>query len=164
MGEQAQSERRGGRPVSKDRGQSTEEMAARYLEAKGYQVLARNWRTRLGEVDLIVQKALVLAFVEVRYRRSAAFGAPEETVTKAKRRKVILAALEYAGERGLLERRAVRFDVVAVVKTASGPRVLHIEDAFDADLSQLRPPAFTGDSSPAASNCAKPSRKRHPSP
>ena len=84
----------------------------------------------------------MLAFVEVRYRRSAAFGSPEETVTRAKRRKVILAAFEYARSRRLLEERVIRFDVVAVVAGRPQPTILHIEDAFEADLSRLAPPSF----------------------
>jgi len=123
-------------------GQTAEELAARYLEGCGFRVLERNWTTRLGEVDLIVEKGSILAFVEVRFRSSVAFGTPEETVTKAKRRKVILAAFEYAGRRRLLDRRIIRFDVVAVVRARGEPRILHIEDAFEADLAGLAPPSF----------------------
>ena len=129
-------------PIAQARGQSAEELAATYLAERGFQVLERNWRTRLGEVDLIVQKGALLAFVEVRFRKSIAFGTPEETVTKAKRRKVILAAFEYAGSRRLLERRVIRFDVVAVVPGRDAPNILHLEDAFEADLAGLAPPAF----------------------
>lgn len=134
--------RREARPVSHERGETAEELAARYLVERGFTVLERNWQSRLGEVDLIVQKGVLLAFVEVRFRRSAAFGRPEETVTRAKQRKVILAAFDYARRRRLLERRAIRFDVVAVVSARGGPRILHLEDAFEADLSRLAPPAF----------------------
>lgn len=128
--------------VSQALGQTAEQLAAQYLTGLGFEVLERNWATRLGEVDLIVQKGNLLAFVEVRYRGSVAFGAPEETVTKAKRRKVILAAFEYAGRRRLLDRRIIRFDVVAVVRSRGAPQILHIEDAFEADLAGLAPPSF----------------------
>jgi putative endonuclease len=123
-------------------GDWAEEVAAGYLLEKGFAILERKLRTRLGEVDLVAQKGVLLAFVEVRYRRSAAFGTPEETVTRGKRRKVILAAFEYARQRRLLERRAIRFDVVAVVPGRERPTVLHLEDAFEADLTRLAPPAF----------------------
>ncbi|MBI5549366.1 MAG: YraN family protein [Deltaproteobacteria bacterium] len=125
---------------SQSRGEWAEQVAASYLEKKGFVVLERNFQTRLGEVDLIAQKGVLLAFVEVRYRRSAAFGAPEETVTKAKRRKVILAAYDYTVRRGLTEQRVIRFDVVAVVAAPGGHEILHLEDAFEADLSRLAPP------------------------
>ena len=129
-------------PLSQAMGQTAEELAAKYLEDKGFLVLARNYRTRLGEVDLVVQKGFLLAFVEVRYRKSDAFGTPEETVTREKRRKVILAAFQYAGDHRLLDRRAIRFDVVAVVARGPGLHIVHLEDAFEADLSGLAPPAY----------------------
>ena len=125
-------------------GDEAEERAARYFEERGFAVYERKFisPSRVGEVDLIVGKGLVLAFVEVRYRSSEHFGRPEETVSRAKRRKVILAAFDYCRRRGLLEKRIIRFDVVAVVGRGERGRILHIEDAFDADLPRLAPPSF----------------------
>lgn len=127
------------RTEAQRRGDEAEERAARYFEERGFSVLERKFKARLGEVDLVVQKGLALVFVEVRYRRTAAFGAPEETVSRGKRRKVVLAALEYCRDRRLLDRRVIRFDVVAVIG-GRPPQILHLEDAFDAELPRLAPP------------------------
>lgn len=125
-------------------GDEAEERAAQYFEEKGYTIHERKFvsPSKLGEVDLIVGKATVLAFVEVRYRKSVCFGSPEETVTRDKRRKVILAAYDWCRRRGLLDQRDIRFDVVAVVGRGERARVVHIEDAFDAELPRLAPCPF----------------------
>jgi putative endonuclease len=125
--------------LPRQQGQFAEQAAARYLVERGWRILCANYATRLGEVDLVAAKGIVLAFVEVRYRRSVTFGAPEDTVTKAKRRKVVLAALEYVTHHHLID-RAIRFDVIAVLPGRDGPKVMHIEDAFEAELSGLAPP------------------------
>jgi putative endonuclease len=107
-----------------------EEAAAALLQSRGYRIVARNHRCRLGEVDLIVEKGEILAFVEVRTRATAAFGGPEETVTLRKQRRVIAAARDYlARRRG--PARALRFDVVAVVDNPGGPALTHFENAFE---------------------------------
>ncbi len=66
-------------------GKRGEELAARFLEAQGFRILVRNWRCRLGEIDLIVQREQEIRFVEVKTRRGTAFGYPEESVTGLKR-------------------------------------------------------------------------------
>jgi putative endonuclease len=119
-----------------EQGRAAESLAADYFLQHGYRVLERNYRTRRGEVDLILEKGCYLIFVEVRYRRSTAFGSPEETITPAKQRKVILAALEYVVRRGL-GARMIRFDVVSLVQGSGAPRIEHIEDAFEAKLPGL---------------------------
>ncbi len=108
-------------------GQSGEDVALRYLEAQGYRLVARNFTTRRGEVDLVVEKGELLAFVEVRWRASHAFGGAEATVSRPKQRRVVLAAMEFSARHRIVE-RAIRFDVVAI----NGTEVLHLENAFDA--------------------------------
>jgi len=109
-----------------------EEYAAEYLTAKGYAIAARNYRTRYGEIDLIAERDGVLAFVEVKTRRTSAWGGAAGAVTAQKQHKLILAAQEYLQTHpgDLLP----RFDVVAIT-TAGGEafRVLsceHYEGAF----------------------------------
>ena len=133
---------RGQAPQARARGKGAEELVARYFQEKGFRLLARNWSTRLGEVDLIVEKGTLIVFVEVRFRSSIAFGRPEETITPAKRRKVVLAAFQYAEWRGLLHQRVLRFDVVAVLEGSRGLRIVHIEDAFEVDETRLIAPSF----------------------
>jgi putative endonuclease len=107
-----------------------EDAAATLLLSRGYRLVARNHRCRLGEVDLIVEKGDLLVFVEVRTRATAAFGGPEETVNLRKQRRVIAAARDYlARRRG--PARSLRFDVVAVVDGPSGPSLTHFENAFE---------------------------------
>lgn len=110
-------------------GRSGEEAAALYLAAQGYRVVARNLRTPVGEIDIIAQKAKVLIFVEVKTRRSLAFGTPQEAVGPRKQRQIIRAAQWYlsdAQQRGLQP----RFDVIAILYPPSGPQIEHIVNAF----------------------------------
>lgn len=108
-----------------EKGRSGEEKARNYLESKGYKFLGANYRTRLGEVDLIVEKGETLVFVEVKARENVSFGTPQESVTPSKQRKVVKAALEFI-KRYRYEKRPLRFDVVSITQD----RVEHTENAF----------------------------------
>jgi putative endonuclease len=125
------------RPVARgaDRrglGRAAEDLAAAYLVRNGYQVLARNHLTRRGEVDLVCREGEVVCFVEVRSRTSRAQGGPEETIDRAKARRVVAAATDWALRNGGLD-RAMRFDVVAVTFGEEGPEVRHWRNAFDGE-------------------------------
>lgn len=115
-----------------ERGRAAEGAAAAFLEGQGLRVLARNHATRTGEVDLVCEEGGTLCFVEVRSRRSEEHGAPAETITAAKARRVARAAEDWASRNGALE-RPIRFDVVAVTLGEGGPAFEHIRAAFDAD-------------------------------
>ncbi len=108
-----------------------EELAERVLAAKGYQTLARNYRSRGGEIDLVCRAPDgTVVFVEVRQRRSTAHGGAGESLTAAKLGRVRRAAARYlAVELGRSD-SAARFDAVLVA--GEGPRavVTHLEDAF----------------------------------
>jgi putative endonuclease len=99
---------------------------ARWYEARGYEVLARNWRVREGELDLVVARAEVVVFCEVKSRSGDAFGQPFEAVTAAKQARLRRLALRWLGE---CDRAwpAVRFDVASVLR---GQVVGVIEAAF----------------------------------
>jgi putative endonuclease len=108
-------------------------VAERALERAGLKVVARRFRLRLGEIDLVAERGDLVVFVEVKARRGARYGAPAEAVTRVKRERMARAALVYLSRHGLLERR-VRFDVVEV--WAEGDRVRrtrHLPDAFRLD-------------------------------
>jgi putative endonuclease len=98
--------------------------------ARGYEVIARNWRCREGELDLVVSRDGELVFCEVKTRTSDRFGVPAEAVTFSKQRRLrVLAArflAEHAGDGGAARRGGIRFDVAAVM----GGRVEVIEAAF----------------------------------
>jgi putative endonuclease len=95
-------------------GAAGEERAASWYEQHGYVVLARNWRCRDGELDLVVARGRTVAFVEVKTRRSARFGHPVEAVTPAKQARLRRLALAYLRETGT-RAGALRFDVVAIL-------------------------------------------------
>jgi len=106
-----------------------EDLALRYLIKHGYRLVERNYRTRRGEIDLILRKEGTLVFVEVKLRRGTGFGDPLEAVTPRKQ-----ATLRYLAERYLAVREpdfdTVRFDVVGILARREGLRIEHVEDAF----------------------------------
>lgn len=112
------------------RGGWGEEQAARYLEARGYAVLARNYRTRFGELDIIAEKDGFLAFVEVKTRKNDRFAAAREAVTPAKQERLRITAELWLQEHPT--GRQPRFDVIEVYGAPEGgaARVVHMENAF----------------------------------
>ena len=116
----------------RDLGAFGERVAAAHLEAKGYRIRERNFRTREGEVDIIAQHGPTLVFVEVRTRRSNALGSPAESVTAAKAAHILAAAQAYiqAAQDCPADQR---IDVIAVSLTPDGRVVAveHIEGAVD---------------------------------
>lgn len=109
-------------------GRLGEDRATAWYEAAGYEILERNWRTRLGEVDLVCRKAGLLVFCEVKARSSDQFGSPLEAVGTRKRQRLRrLAALYVARAPGAARTAQVRFDVA--VSDAAG-RLTVVEDAF----------------------------------
>ena len=107
---------------------SGERAAAAHYRSLGFRLVARNWRCRLGELDLIVERGDVLVFFEVKARASAAAG-PYEAVTAAKQRK--LRALAEAFLAATRRRpRDCRFDVASVTAAGDRPEVHLFEDAF----------------------------------
>ena len=93
-------------------GGSAEERAAEFLQRQGYALVKRNYRTRLGEIDLIVSDGEGLVFVEVRMRNDAGFGNALESITPGKKRRIIAAAKHYLMELG--HEPYCRFDVIAI--------------------------------------------------
>jgi len=115
---------------TKEQGRSGEDIALNYLQKQGYKIIERNYRCRYGEIDLIARDGKTLVFVEVKSRRSTAFGAPEEAVGTAKQKKISTVALWYLEEKNIHNRDA-RFDVVSVMSTGQEQKVELIRDAFD---------------------------------
>ena len=115
---------------TRKKGQQGEELAVRFLKKNGFHILTRNYRCRLGEIDVIAEQDDQLVFVEVRSLRSAAMYLPEETINAQKQQRLSRAALTYIQAHGL-EDRAARFDVIAVETGGSKPEIRHLPDAFD---------------------------------
>ncbi len=119
-------------PNNREKGARGEDIAAAYLEGKGYTVVERNFRAKRGEIDLICRHIqhgrAVLVFVEVKMRRGVAFGRPEEAVDTRKQVRMEAAAEAYLHTRGLGEVNC-RFDVVGILAT-DPPRIRHFVDVF----------------------------------
>jgi len=106
-----------------------EERAAKFLRARGYNIIERNWRCAVGELDLIAWEGECLVFIEVRTRRSRRYGTPEESVTPAKQARLIELAHIYLQEHPELE-GDWRIDVVAVeLRRGLLPRINLIRSA-----------------------------------
>jgi putative endonuclease len=113
-------------------GESGENLAVRELTARGYAILARRYRTRHGEIDIVAEHGATIVFVEVRARATAEFGRAAETVTDRKKRKVTAMAVEYLA-RHRVTNRPCRFDVVAIDDALSSrPEITVYPNAFDA--------------------------------
>lgn len=107
-----------------------EELATQFLRTAGMEIVARNWRCRHGELDVIGRDGDVTAFVEVKTRRSLIFGTPAEAVTWSKQQRIRqLAALWLREQHGRWQR--VRFDVVAVLMLPGRePDIRHLKAVF----------------------------------
>lgn len=109
-----------------------EHYAATWLECQGWHVLERNWRTRYGELDIIMlDPGNAVVFVEVKTRRSMRQGVPQEAVTSAKQANLRHAALQWLGtvDTGIA-RNGLRFDVLAITVGKRDTAVRHIKEAF----------------------------------
>lgn len=117
-------------------GSRGEKAAARYLRENGYEVLERNWRCKVGELDLICVKGDTIIFVEVKTRSQSAMADPLGAVDTPKRRKLSRAAAEYLTTHDAWD-SPCRFDVVAIVIPEKGakPQIVHIENAFELSLA-----------------------------
>jgi putative endonuclease len=98
----------------KNLGDSGERVAALHLQQRGYKIVAHNFRTRLGEMDLIAQDADGLAFIEVRTRRGDAAGAPEESLTPRKRVRLFAVAQQFLQAHPEYADYPWRIDLVAI--------------------------------------------------
>jgi putative endonuclease len=115
-------------------GAAGEEAACRFLEGIGLSIVARNVRFRGGEIDVVAREGETTVFVEVKERSGESHGEGFESVTAAKRRRVIRAAVMYASAHGLYD-APIRFDVVSVSWSDARPgtpRIRHDRNAFDA--------------------------------
>ena len=107
-------------------GRRAEDRALRYIADAGLRLLSRNFRRRVGEIDLVMLDGDCLVFVEVRFRHAAGFAHPGITVDRHKQKKITRTASLYLAANSRFARRAVRFDVVAIV----GDGIEWVRDAF----------------------------------
>ena len=115
---------------AREKGNQGEAMALRYFRKNRFKVLEKNWRTRRGEIDLIVEKQETLYFVEVKFRRGSAFGRGEESIHASKQRKLVLAALDYLQKKKIRE-KDVRFAGLIIDGAASPAELVWLEFPLD---------------------------------
>ena len=113
-------------------GQRAEDAAEHFLQGHGLTTLARNFRSKRGEIDLIMRHGDTVVFVEVRYRRAMGFGSGADTVDYRKRKKLVAAAQHYLQGDAFARRAPCRFDVVGISGQA-GTTFDWIRNAFEAE-------------------------------
>ena len=120
----------------KELGAKGEEIAVRYLKSRGYRILERNYRIKLGEIDIIAEQGTDLVFIEVKTRSDTLFGSPFDSVTVPKQKQLAKVALEYISRQNCYNRPA-RFDVVGVQlnqghsKQFQDAEIELVQNAFD---------------------------------
>lgn len=119
----------------KELGAKGEEIAVRYLKRRGYRIIERNYRSRLGEIDIIAEEGDDLVFIEVKTRSDILFGSPFESVTVQKQKQLSKVALEYISKQDCHNRPA-RFDVVGIEfqkgsNTFQDAAIELLQNAFD---------------------------------
>ncbi len=115
-----------------DFGKKGEILAFDYLMAKGYRVLAQNWRFSRAEIDIIAMDKDILVFVEVKTRSSDYYGEPADFVDKRKQQLIMDAASQYMQE--INHEWAIRYDIIGIIINDNGIELKHYEDAFFSGL------------------------------
>ena len=112
------------------KGRQAEDFAARFLKQHGLEVVERNVRCVLGEIDLVGRDGKTIVFVEVRSRYGGGYGLPQESISQTKQRRLTRLAQWYL-KRNRLEGQPARFDVVAIVWHEEEPELTWIVNAFE---------------------------------
>jgi len=110
-------------------GEQGEQLAVKFLKENGYNIVEQNYKTRLGEIDIIARDNDTLVFVEVKTRESIEYGMPHESVNWTKRRRIVRVALLYL--KRFEELPPCRFDVLGICYTNGAPQFELIKDAFE---------------------------------
>ena len=113
---------------TKQLGNSGEQFVADFLKNKNFQIISKNFKTKLGEIDLIAQKGEVLAFVEVKTRKTAYFPI-SNVITKTKQKKIINSAKYFIVQNNIFD-KVCRFDVATVISFNNNFDIEYIENAF----------------------------------
>ena len=116
-------------------GKTGEDFGVAFLQRKGHVIIARNWRGKYGELDIVSMDGATLVFTEVKTRRGQKFGTPQSAVTPLKQKHLCLAALEYITANGYSDYNA-RFDVLALMQTTEGFKPEWLENAFEFMLDE----------------------------
>jgi putative endonuclease len=117
---------------SKDQqfGKESESITVLYLKKQGYKIIEQNYRTKLGEIDIIAKEKNTIVFIEVKSRKSGSYGNPKYAVTPKKMRKISMVALYFLKITNQSGAKA-RFDVVSISPGKGRPDIEIIKNAFD---------------------------------
>ncbi len=115
--------------MGKKTGEYGEILSRKYLTDKDYNILANNYRTKIGEIDIIAQNKNLIVFIEVKTRRSTTFGLPREAVNYRKQRTLYKLAEQYI-QYNKIKDTDFRFDVIEVRWEKDSYSINHIENAF----------------------------------
>jgi putative endonuclease len=118
----------GQQPTTGSRGAAAEVLAEQYLQQQGLRSCARNYRCKLGEIDLIMRDGECLVFIEVRLRNNRYFASAAESITAAKQHRILRTAQFYLQQHQLTDKVPCRFDVIAL--GGNGQTVEWLRDAF----------------------------------
>ena len=113
---------------SKELGQKGEDIASDYLAKKGYKIVARNWRWGLNEIDIVVEDADFMVFVEVKTRAGNYLEHPSAAVAVSKQKAIIKTADQYINKYSI--DKESRFDIITIVQNKAAFEIVHIEAAF----------------------------------
>ncbi|MBA4367950.1 MAG: YraN family protein [Desulfobacterium sp.] len=111
-------------------GEKGESIAVEQLKKNGYKIIERNYRTKMGEIDIIAKDGDVIVFIEVKARQTTSYGNPKYAVTSTKQKKIARTAQVYLKSTNQLDKRA-RFDVVAIHLKEDRQSIEIIQNAFD---------------------------------
>jgi len=118
-------------PFRSSLGDRGEKVACGFLKEHGYEILGKNYKCKIGEIDVIARRRERLAFIEIKTRTSLQFGTPQEAVNLQKQEKIFQVAQWYLNEKKLLK-TPIAFDVVAILwKEGKTPEIQLIADAFE---------------------------------
>ncbi|WP_243111936.1 YraN family protein [Butyrivibrio sp. CB08] len=112
-------------------GNTNEDLACNYLKEHGCRILERNFRCKLGEIDIIARDGPYLCFIEVKYRKDNSFGAPQEAVNYSKRRRISSVSRFYLYSKKISFDSPIRYDVIAVCASEGMLTFEWIKNAFD---------------------------------
>ena len=111
-------------------GEESESIAVSYLKKQGYKIIEQNYRTKLGEIDIIAKEKDTIVFIEVKSRKSKNFGSPKWAVTPKKQRKISMVALWYL-KTTMQSNVKARFDVVSIISSHDKPSIEIVKNAFE---------------------------------
>ncbi|MFP4499199.1 MAG: YraN family protein [Vulcanimicrobiota bacterium] len=110
-------------------GKTGENLACRFLEKRGFEIVERNYRTRTGEIDIIARHCEVIVFIEVKTRATLNFGLPEEAVDIRKQEQIRNTAFEYMYKKNFMV-NPIRFDVISIFKKDGKWQLRWFKQAF----------------------------------